>query len=191
MTDGSHPDVAPSVLVGSDATFAQRALQPFGQFRCGAFWHLLFHVVEAQHPRVVIEGDPQPVVVVLHDVLAGVTAQQRTAPFFTVEIVEGITVVAYQAAGTCAHPDEAVAVLIDVVDEVAWQPIVHGEHVEMVALRFESAEQRHAPQPHHGHGKQTEECCRSTIICVQGRRYTLDVTCKSNKKVIKKGESIK
>ena len=157
MADGSHPDVADTVLISSDAALTERLAQSPGQCRRGARRLLLLHGIEAQHTRVVVKGYPQAVVVVLHDILAGVAAQQVAAPLPAVEIVEGVAIVAYQATGTATHPHETVAVLIDVVDKVARQTIVHGQHVEMVALGLESAERCLTGQPDDGQGQQTEK----------------------------------
>ena len=156
MACGCHPDVTPSVLVGSDAAFAQRALQPFRQIRRGTLWHLLLHIVEAQHTRVVVESNPQAAVIILYYILAGMTAQQCPTPLLTVEIVEGVTIVAYQSTGACTYPDEAVAVLIDVVNEVAGQAIAHGKHIKMVALRLKSTKLCRTDKPHYGNSQQTE-----------------------------------
>ena len=86
-------------------------------------------------------------VVVLYDIFAGMASQKKTVPLLVIEIIKSIAIVAYQATGTAAHPHEAITVLIDIVHEIAGQTIVHGQHIEMVALRLESAARQRSRQP--------------------------------------------
>ena len=89
--------------------------------------------LQVQHLGELIEGYPQPLVMVFAQVAARV-ALQLPAVVAHAKVKRGVAVVAHQSAAMRGYPDEAIAVGHDVIDKVCGQSVGHVQAQHVVAL---------------------------------------------------------
>ena len=82
------------------------------------------HGLQIKHFGVLIKTYPQPMKLILHNVMTGVTAQRHAIIAHT-KVAIGIAIIANKAATMRGYPHETIAVCIDIINKITGKSTRH------------------------------------------------------------------